>query len=91
MAWKHDLSPVEYLEQRLRYYKRKQTWAKNLIVTAVVNNRVVFKVKKPHNYKLSLVKKYIKRMDERVDEFQSAIAATKKLFNSQTRLPANDE
>jgi hypothetical protein len=83
VAWQTNLSPVEYLEKRLRYYKRKLTFYKNLIVTVPSvskSNKVSLKktCRKPYKYKVADLNICVKNVQKRVDEYQSALDKLKK-------------
>lgn len=80
MSWNHDLMPIEYLEKRLRYYKRRHTlWSNWLKETAVVTNgKIAFKMlRKPKTFTTLQIKHAVKRTHEKVLAFEDAIKKLK--------------
>ena len=80
MGWEYNLMPLEYLQKRLRYYKRLNTKYKNMLKTelTVNRNRVNFitKPKDPY-YNVASINRAIKRTDLFMKEFEKAIAYLK--------------
>lgn len=89
MGWDSNLPPIIYLERRLRYYTRKQTFLKNLIVKMpvtekgkwfikeVVRQRKGFNSDVQYRFKVADVKRAIKANSVRVKEYQNAIKKLK--------------
>ena len=83
MAWNHDLGVIEYLQKRLRYYKRLETRVANTIVVEVgKDNKVKFVVCKKWRgrFSVSHMRKVSTHYKNRVVEFENAI----KLLNQST-------
>lgn len=76
MAWDWDREPLEYLERRLRYYKRKIGSLKRELTQPVSKYlRDSFGSKKAYH---NAIKIYLNKMELRVSQFNKAIEKLKK-------------
>lgn len=88
MGWNSNLPPLVYLERRLRYFKRRQTWLENLIDKEVVSKPekniwyIKDVIRKSYRgagrTKLSQVRAAIKFNKQRVKEFAEAVEKLKQ-------------
>lgn len=80
MSWNSNLSPIPYLEKRLKYYKRFNTYYKNCIKKEiiVVDNKVAMKeISLRPPFTVKQLKVAIKNTGIKVKEFEVAIKKVK--------------
>ena len=69
MAWRIDKDPIEYLEQRVRYYKNKQKQFKKFLGNPDMTDR----------FGREMIETGINQIGKRIVEFESAITILKMM------------
>lgn len=74
MAWKVDKNPIEYLEQRVRYYKKKRKLFEKFLKDEDMLQR----------YSVEQISEAIGQVDVRIYEFEYAVTILKAIDRDWT-------
>jgi len=68
MAWETDKPPIDYLKQRIKYYKKKKSTVKNLSKSGSIVERYGGEEKLQE-----LIKERLEELDGMADQFKEAV------------------